>query len=159
MPWYILCSKCFVECGTSSKGSCSELGRGLVATKGNSAGQKVYNFYGCGATDQRKKDSNGDKGPLQTGTTYASNKGWTDERKAIIGGIGLLKSYCDNGQTSGYLQKYNLVMYANNKIIGNQYATAINYAYKGSETEYKKFKVAEDFKLNFYFSLPVFKEE
>lgn len=93
-PFYII-GKILQEQGSGASALCS--GQGY---KGQYVG--YYNLFNVGASGNTEKEV------ILNGLKYAKSKGWNTPKKAIIGGIGLIKSYIQRGQDTLYYQKFNV---------------------------------------------------
>ncbi len=92
-------------------GGTKELSNAANGSKG------YYNFYNIGALSSCTN-------PVACGNNYASGKGWTTPRTAIIGGASFIyTSYVQKGQNTIYFQKFNTTN--NGNIYAHQYMTNI----------------------------------
>ena len=99
-----------------------ETGSGGNAVNGTKIlGTKVYNVFNIGAF--------GGTDPLYNGLLYAYAKGWTTPQKAVEGGAQeLAKNYINQGQYTGYYQRFN-VRNGAGKVGTHQYMTNIMAPY------------------------------
>ena len=107
-PFYII-GKILQEQGSGASALCS--GQGY---KNQYVG--YYNLFNVGAS------GTGDDEVILNGLKYAYEQGWNTPQKAIMGGIGLIKSYINRGQDTLYYQKFNVTYKPYYK---NQYAQNI----------------------------------
>lgn len=107
-PFYII-GKILQEQGSGASALCS--GQGY---KNQYVG--YYNLFNVGAS------GDGDDEVILNGLKYAYDQGWNTPQKAIMGGIGLIKSYINRGQDTLYYQKFNVTYKPYYK---NQYAQNI----------------------------------
>ena len=93
-PFYII-GKILQEQGSGASALCS--GQGYK-------GQYVcyYNLFNVGASGK------GEEAVILNGLAYAKSQGWDTPKKAIMGGIGLVKRYINRGQDTLYYQKFNV---------------------------------------------------
>ena len=143
LPSYGFTANIFVKAGELSNVSPvflasrarQETGSGGDAVNGTEVlGTKVYNAFNIGAF--------GGTNPLYNGLLYAYAKGWTTPAKAVEGGAQeLAKNYINQGQYTGYYQRFN-VRNGVNKAGTHQYMTNIMAPYseavstKSSYTQY-----------------------
>ncbi len=93
-PFYII-GKILQEQGSGASALCS--GQGY---KGQYVG--YYNLFNVGASGK------GEEAVILNGLAYAKSQGWDTPKKAIMGGIGLVKRYINRGQDTLYYQKFNV---------------------------------------------------
>ncbi len=143
LPVYGFTANIFVKagekCNTSpvflASRARQETGNGSDAITGTKIlGTKVYNPFNIGAF--------GGTNPLYNGLLYAYAKGWTTPAKAVEGGSQeLAKNYINQGQFTGYYQRFN-VRNGAKKVGTHQYMTNIMAPYseasstKASYTKY-----------------------
>lgn len=104
-PFYII-GKILQEQGSGASALCS--GQGY---KGQYVG--YYNLFNVGASGK------GEETVILNGLAYAQKEGWDTPKKAIMGGIGLVKRYINRGQDTLYYQKFNVTY---KPYYANQYA-------------------------------------
>ena len=63
---------------------------------------KEDNLFNVGASGK------GEEAVILNGLAYAKSQGWDTPKKAIMGGIGLVKRYINRGQDTLYYQKFNV---------------------------------------------------
>lgn len=101
----------------------SELAKGVQVN-----GNKVYNMYGIGATDDA---------PVVKGARRANEEKWYTPEAAIIGGAAFIgDGYVNAGQNTLYKMRWNPDSMATNGYATHQYATDIGWAYKQVNTIY-----------------------
>ena len=130
-----------------------ETGNGSDAITGTKVlGTKVYNAFNIGAF--------GGTNPLYNGLLYAYAKGWTTPEKAVEGGAQeLAKNYINNGQYTGYYQRFN-VRNGAAKVGTHQYMTNIMAPYseasstKASYTKYGILNQPLVFEIPIYEGMP-----
>ena len=94
-PFYII-GKILQEQGSGASALCS--GQGY-----NKQYVGYYNLFNVGASGNTTAEV------ITNGLAYAYEKGWDTPQKAIMGGIGLIKSYINRGQDTLYFQKFNTI--------------------------------------------------
>lgn len=115
---YHLASRIVQEQGTT--------GTEMVFGNYNSTYRGYYNFFNIGAT--------GDD-IMANGLQYAKNKGWTTPEKAIYGGAEFLaKEYIKYGQSTLYLQKFDVVDDYETELYYHQYMQNVSAAKTEGET-------------------------
>lgn len=107
-----------------------------------------YNLFNVGAS------GNGDDEVILNGLKYAQNKGWDTPKKAIIGGIGLIKKYIDRGQDTLYYQKFNVTY---TPYFTNQYAQNVLDAQSIGSTLKKYYVTSNLLNSEFIFEIPLYK--
>lgn len=101
-------------------------GTEMVFGNYNSTYRGYYNFFNIGAT--------GDD-IMANGLQYAKNKGWTTPEKAIYGGAEFLaKEYIKYGQSTLYLQKFDVVDDYETELYYHQYMQNVSAAKTEGET-------------------------
>lgn len=111
-----------------------------------------YNFYNFGATGTEI---------VKNGLTYAYNKGWNSEEKAILGGASLLgKDYISAGQDTSYTQKWNVVCKTSDySCYTHQYMQNLEAPYSEASITYNAYKnnLGEDmYDAAYVFTIPVY---
>jgi len=139
-PFYII-GKILQEQGSGASALCS--GQGY---KGQYVG--YYNLFNVGAT------GDGTEEVILNGLKYAKSKGWDTPQKAIMGGIGLIKSYINRGQDTLYYQKFNVTYEPYYK---NQYAQNIFDSQSIGSILKGYYKEADLLDGNFIFEIPLYK--
>ena len=97
----------------------------------------VYNFYNIGAYSSCEN-------PIACGLQYATNRGWTDPRLAIIGGATeIAEGYINKKQDTLYFQRFNVTnnIYGN---FGHQYMTNIEAPKSESRSTYTAYSKIEN---------------
>lgn len=130
-----------------------ETGGGGDAINGTKIlGTKVYNPFNIGAF--------GGTNPLYNGLLYAYAKGWKTPELAITGGAKeLAKNYINEGQYTGYYQRFN-VRNGAGKVGTHQYMTNIMAPYteaRSTKDSYAKYGITEKslvFEIPVYTSMP-----
>ena len=130
-----------------------ETGGGSDAINGTEIlGTKVYNPFNIGAF--------GGTNPLYNGLLYAYAKGWTTPKKATEGGAQeLAKNYINQGQYTGYYQRFN-VRNGAGKVGTHQYMTNIMAPYTealSTKNSYSKYGIVNQslvFEIPIYDSMP-----
>lgn len=130
-----------------------ETGGGSDAINGTKVlGKKVYNPFNIGAF--------GGTNPLYNGLLYAYAKGWTTPTKAVEGGAQeLAKNYINQGQFTGYYQRFN-VRNGASKVGTHQYMTNIMAPYSeaySTKTSYSKYGILNQplvFEIPIYEGMP-----
>ena len=130
-----------------------ETGNGSDAITGTTVlGTKVYNAFNIGAF--------GGTNPLYNGLLYARAKGWTTPAKAVEGGAQeLAKNYINNGQYTGYYQRFN-VRNGASRVGTHQYMTNIMAPYSeasSTKTSYAKYGILNQplvFEIPIYEGMP-----
>lgn len=143
---YYIASKIRQEIGATPSGSVSGQHKGY---------EGYYNFYNIGATDGEGAIGRG-LSWARDGSTYG--RPWDSPRKSIIGGAKYISSsYIGPGQSTGYLQKFNVNPNSAYKLYSHQYMTNVAgatseavFAYNG----YVGMGLLEETKL---FWIPVYK--
>lgn len=107
-----------------------------------------YNLFNVGAS------GNGTEEVILNGLEYAYNEGWDTPQKAIMGGIGLIKSYINRGQDTLYYQKFNVTY---EPYYRNQYAQNIFDAQSIGKILKGYYKEANLLDSNFTFIIPLYK--
>ena len=139
-PFYII-GKILQEQGDGASALCS--GQGY---KGQYVG--YYNLFNVGAT------GDGTEEVILNGLKYAQSQGWDTPQKAIMGGIGLIKSYINRGQDTLYYQKFNVTYEPYYK---NQYAQNIFDSQSIGSILKGYYKEADLLDGNFIFEIPLYK--
>jgi len=117
-------------------------GKSILAKGVTVNGQKVYNMYGIGATDNCS---------ITCGSQYAYNQGWTTPEKAIIGGAKFIADdYVHIGQDTLYKMRWNPANPAT-----HQYATSIHWALTQARSYKTYYSMFDSYML--YFDIPVYK--
>lgn len=93
-PFFII-GKILQEQGSGASALCS--GQGY---KNQYVG--YYNLFNVGATGNTLEEV------ILNGLEYAKKQGWDTPHKAIMGGIGLIRTYINRGQDTLYYQKFNV---------------------------------------------------
>ncbi|MFK3936154.1 N-acetylglucosaminidase [Alkalihalobacillus sp. NPDC078783] len=110
-------------------------------------GVTVYNMYGIGALDSC---------PIDCGTKYAYDQGWTTPYKSIVGGAAFIgNSYVKSGQNSLYKMRWNPDAMVRNGRATHQYATDIGWASKQVHSMYNLYQGIGSYTLNL--DVPVYK--
>ncbi|MGN7312462.1 N-acetylglucosaminidase [Alkalicoccobacillus gibsonii] len=110
-------------------------------------GVTVYNMYGIGAKDSC---------PIECGTKYAYDQGWTTPYKSIVGGAAFIgNSYVKSGQNSLYKMRWNPDAMVRNGRASHQYATDIGWASKQVHSMYNLYQGIGSYTLNL--DIPVYK--
>ncbi|TSB48485.1 N-acetylglucosaminidase [Alkalicoccobacillus porphyridii] len=105
----------------------STLARGVQVN-----GVTVYNMYGIGARDHC---------PIECGSQYAYDQGWTTPYKSIVGGAAFIgNSYVKAGQNTLYKMRWNPEALVRNGRPTHQYATDIGWASKQVHTMYNLYQ-------------------
>ena len=130
--------------------------------KGNYSGKYdkfdgYYNFfnYGASGTDV-----------VYNGLSYAKDKGWNSEEKAIMGGSSLIgTSYINVGQDTGYFQKWDVVCDADDlddcSFYGHQYMQNIEAPYSEASSTYDAYEETfgdKLYTLPLIFTIPVYND-
>ncbi|MEK4566384.1 GW dipeptide domain-containing protein [Alkalihalobacillus sp. FSL R5-0424] len=111
-------------------------------------GVTVYNMYGIGAKDSC---------PIECGTKYAYDQGWTTPYKSIVGGAAFIgNSYVKSGQNSLYKMRWNPDAMVRNGRASHQYATDIGWASKQVHSMYNLYQGIGSYTLNL--DVPVYKK-
>lgn len=106
-----------------------------------------YNFFNIGSYSSCVN-------PVLCGNSYAAGKGWTTPEAAISGGAAFIsEKYVSRGQSSLYLQKFNVTNVSTNS---NQYMTNIVAPKTESGYLYKGYNEASVMSKTIYFKIPVF---
>lgn len=126
-----------------------ETGNGGDAVNGTKIlGTSVYNPFNIGAF--------GGTNPLYNGLLYAYAKGWTSPALATNGGAQeLAKNYINQGQYTGYYQRFN-VRNGAGKVGTHQYMTNITAPYseaKSTKNSYEKYGLTGQ---SLVFEIPVY---
>lgn len=161
LPGYGFTGNLFVNAGAANNVSPvflasrarQETGNGGDAVNGTKIlGTKVYNPFNIGAF--------GGTNPLYNGLLYAYAKGWTTPALAVKGGAHeLAKNYINQGQYTGYYQRFN-VRNGAGKVGTHQYMTNITAPYteaKATKDSYKKYGITGQsliFEIPIYSSMP-----
>lgn len=151
-------AKLFVNAGSASNVSPvflasrarQETGSGGDAVNGTKIlGKKVYNPFNIGAYGSN---------PLYNGLVYAYAKGWTTPAKAVKGGAAeLAGKYINQGQHTGYYQKFN-VRNGASKMGTHQYMTNIMAPYseaRSTKNSYEKYGITNQ---SLVFEIPVYEK-
>ena len=107
------------------------LGDGKLSDSAN-GGSGVFNFYNIGANSSCDN-------PVACGLAYATKRGWTDARTAIIGGATeIANGYINKKQNTLYFQRFNVTgnVYGN---YSNQYMTNIEAPKSESRSTYNAY--------------------
>ena len=121
----------------------------------------IYNLFNIGATTGSNPVVNGLI--WAAGGTDGSGKSWgrpwTTIEKSIYGGTEFLsKSFISIGQSTSYLQKFNVAPGADYKPHVHQYMTNIKAPSQEAVTTYNSYKKMNLINNKFTFSIPVFKD-
>lgn len=112
-----------------------------------------YNFFNIGVTDKCATTN----GTSYCGLNKAKEKGWSSPQAAIEGGAELLgNNYISKGQYNTYLQKFNVVPTAINKLFLNQYMTNIKAPSSESSSTYSTYNKLNLLNTAFTFKIPVY---
>ena len=157
LPGYGFTATIFVDAGKSCNVSPvflasrarQETGNGSDAINGTKIlGKKVYNPFNIGAF--------GGTNPLYNGLLYAYAKGWTTQAKAVNGGAQeLAKNYINQGQYTGYYQRFNVKNGAS-KVGTHQYMTNIMAPYSeavSTRNSYAKYGITDK---QLVFEIPIY---
>ncbi len=141
---YHLASRILQEQGTT--------GTEMISGNYNSTYRGCYNFFNIGAT--------GDD-ITANGLKYAKDKGWTTPEKAIYGGAEFLaREYIQYGQSTLYLQKFDVVDDYETELYYHQYMQNVSAAKTESEevkATYQKLGFINTAKeIPFNFLIPVY---
>ena len=138
-PFYII-GKILQEQGSGASALCS--GQGYN-------GQYVgyYNLFNV------KASGNGTEEVILNGLAYAEKEGWNTPKKAIEGGIGLIKNYIKRGQDTLYYQKFNVTY---SPYYANQYAQNIFDSQSIGQILKGYYKEAELLESEFIFEIPLY---
>lgn len=139
-PFFII-GKILQEQGSGASALCS--GQGY---KNQYVG--YYNLFNVGAS------GTGDDEVILNGLKYAQEQGWDTPQKAIMGGIGLIKSYINRGQDTLYYQKFNVTYKPYYK---NQYAQNIFDSQSIGSILKGYYKEADLLNSEFIFEIPLYK--
>ena len=139
-PFFII-GKILQEQGSGASALCS--GQGY---KNQYVG--YYNLFNVGAS------GTGDDEVILNGLKYAQEQGWDTPQKAIMGGIGLIKSYINRGQDTLYYQKFNVTYKPYYK---NQYAQNIFDSQSIGSILKGYYKEADLLDSEFIFEIPLYK--
>ena len=161
LPQYGFTANIFVNAGATynispvflASRARQETGGGGDAVNGREImGTKVYNPFNIGAF--------GGTDPLYNGLLYAYAKGWTTPKKAVEGGAQeLAKNYINQGQYTGYYQRFN-VRNGAGKVGTHQYMTNIMAPYSEAlmtKNSYSKYGIINQslvFEIPIYNSMP-----
>ena len=161
LPTYGFTANLFVNAGANNNVSPvflasrarQETGSGGNAINGTKIlGTAVYNPFNIGAF--------GGTDPLYNGLLYAYSKGWTTPAKAIEGGAKeLAKNYINQGQFTGYYQRFN-VRNGAGKVGTHQYMTNIMAPYSealSTKNSYAKYGITNQplvFEIPIYEGMP-----
>lgn len=138
-PFYII-GKILQEQGSGASALCS--GQGY---KGQYVG--YYNLFNVGASGK------GEETVILNGLAYAQKEGWDTPKKAIMGGIGLVKRYINRGQDTLYYQKFNVTY---KPYYANQYAQNLLDAQSIGSILKGYYKDAELLDSSFTFVIPLY---
>jgi len=121
-PCY-LAGKIIQEVGNSgTSGSVSGTVSGYVG---------YYNYYNIGAYASSTGDA------VTNGLKRAKQEGWDSPEKAITGGAYFIaNSYISKGQSTAYLQKFNVNPYATSPLFTHQYMSAVHDPAQSSSSTY-----------------------
>ena len=157
LPNYGFTSNLFVNAGAANNVSPvflasrarQETGSGGNAINGTQIlGTPVYNPFNIGAF--------GGTDPLYNGLLYAYSKGWNTPAKAVSGGAQeLAKNYINQGQYTGYYQRFN-VRNGAGKVGTHQYMTNIMAPYSealSTKNSYSKYGITNQ---PLVFEIPVY---
>lgn len=138
-PFYII-GKILQEQGSGASALCS--GQGYN-------GQYVgyYNLFNV------KASGNGTEEVILNGLAYAKDNGWDTPKKAIEGGIGLIKNYIRRGQDTLYYQKFNVTY---SPYYANQYAQNIFDSQSIGQILKGYYKEAKLLESEFIFEIPLY---
>lgn len=138
-PFYIV-GKILQEQGDGASALCS--GQGYN-------GQYVgyYNLFNV------KASGNGTEEVILNGLAYAKDNGWDTPKKAIEGGIGLIKNYIRRGQDTLYYQKFNVTY---SPYYANQYAQNIFDSQSIGQILRGYYKEAKLLESEFIFEIPLY---
>ncbi len=110
----------------------------------------LYNFCNISAT------GSGTAQVISNALTYARNKGWTDPESSIKGGAAFIaKSYINVGQSSLYLQKYD-VDNSDGKLFYHQYMANASAAVSESSSVRNSYSSLGMINNSFTFTIPVY---
>ena len=145
-PCY-LAAKIRNEIGATPSGS---------VTGRNSSYPGIYNFYNIGATDGA--------GAITRGLAWAANttagtysRPWNTPKKSILGGAEYIAStYIAKGQSTGYLQRFNVNPNGTYRVYEHQYMTNISGAASQGYSTYRSYLSIGLLDTHFIFSIPVF---
>lgn len=113
-----------------------------------------YNFYNIGATDG--------EGNIERGLEWAKsgsgyNRPWTSPERSILGGAEwVADNYVDDGQYTGYLQKFNVNPEAESEMYSYQYMTSISGAAGQGLSAYRGYEAVGALSGSIVFSIPVY---
>ena len=143
---YHLASRIRQEQGTGSKAS-------ATATGTYSRYKGYYNFLNVNAS------GSGSTAIITSALEYAKSKGWTDPEKSIEGGAEFLaKEYIQYGQTTLYLQKFD-VDDSDGDLYWHQYQQNVSAARTESSSILQTYKdIDSDLDMPFNFVIPVFED-
>ena len=112
------------------------------------------NFFNFGVSDSCVAQN----GSTYCGLEYALRSGWKGIDAALNGGITkIAKNYINEGQYTGYLQKYNVVPKNGSLIFNHQYMTAVDAAVNESKLNYSAYEANNIVDSYFVFKVPVYK--
>ena len=110
-------------------------------------GRTVYNLFNINVSGDVSTG-------ILAGARYAYERGWFTPEASIEGGTEFLKdNYIDNGQTTLYFQKYNVV---SSPLYGNQYMTNIRGANDEGNIMYNSYNESGIVNSSFTFIIPVY---
>ena len=110
---------------------------------------KVYNLFNI------KVSGNDTEAGLLAGAKYAYEQGWTTPEASIKGGAEFIKKdYLNVGQTTLYLQKYDVIQTGG--LYNNQYMQNIRAANDEGNMMYQAYKNAGILNSTFEFTIPVY---
>lgn len=135
----------------------SEIGSsGSSAVSGRYSGYEgIYNFYNIGATDGSGAIGRGLKW-ASSGTTYS--RPWNTPVRSIDGGAAFLaEQYVDEGQCTGYLQKFQVNPDAAYSLYYHQYMTNVSGAYLQGYLTYQSYLGCGVLNSAHHFIIPVYK--
>ncbi len=142
---YYLAAKIRGEIGSTASNSAN----------GQCAGYEgYYNFYNIGASDG--------EGNIERGLEWAKsgesyNRPWTSPERSILGGAQwVADNYVNDGQYTGYLQKYNVNPEAVSEMFSNQYMTSVSGAAGQGLSAYKGYEAVGALSGTIVFSIPVY---
>lgn len=142
---YYLAAKIRGEIGSTASNSANGLCPGY---------EGYYNFYNIGATDGEGNIERGLEWAM-SGSSY--NRPWTSPVKSILGGAEwVADNYVNDGQYTGYLQKFNVNPEAVSEMYTHQYMTSVSGAAGQGISAYNGYAEVGALSGTIVFSIPVY---
>ena len=140
-PCY-LAGKIIQEVGNNGSGSVSGTVEGYVG---------YYNFYNIGAYESSSGQA------VINGLKRAKAEGWDSPEKAIKGGAAFIaNSYIAKGQSTAYLQKFNVNPNGHYPVYTHQYMSAVNDPAQAAASTYSGYVNLGTLESTHSFLIPVF---